>query len=84
MTPAIDALRAEIETLDRELVRVLVARHSAVQKIAAQKAALGVPMHDATQEERVVARATALAHEGMHGMITAVFRALFEQARGGG
>jgi chorismate mutase len=82
MQKTIDTVRAEIETLDRELVKVLVARYAAVQKVAAAKASLGLPMHDAMQEEHVIARAKARADADTHGMITAVFRAMFVYVRG--
>jgi chorismate mutase len=82
MKETIDALRIEIANLDRDLVRVLEARHIVVQKIAAAKTALGLPMHDEAQEQRVLDRANALAADDARGTITAVFHALFECARG--
>jgi chorismate mutase len=52
-------LRRELEVLDRDLVKLLFAREAIVAKIAALKAAQGIPMHDAQQEQRVLARVNA-------------------------
>jgi chorismate mutase len=95
MAADISALRQELQVLDRDLVKLLAAREAVVAKIAALKAAQGIPMHDEQQEQRFLSRAHAVldsrpqapsaapAGAGAPALVDAVFEAIFKHARGG-
>ena len=54
-------VRAEIESIDRTLVRLIGARVRAARRAAAVKRVAGLPVVDPDQEGVVVTRAAALA-----------------------
>ncbi len=54
-------LRAEIDALDAEMVRLLARRARVVEKVAAVKAAAGIPALIPERIEEVVARVKTLA-----------------------
>ncbi len=58
-----EALRAKIREVDRELVSLIGRRKDLVIEIGAAKEALGLPVLDPRQEAKVVRRAAELARE---------------------
>ncbi len=62
-SPRLEELRARIEALDRELVRLIGERRRLVLEVGEAKAELGLPVLDPPQEARVVRRAARLARE---------------------
>lgn len=56
-----DALRAEIDRIDRELVRLLARRAACIDRAAAIKAEIGLPARIETRVEDVVAKVRAEA-----------------------
>ncbi len=79
----LDWVRAEIESIDRALVRLIGARVRAARRAAAAKRVAGLPTVDPAQEAVVVKRAAALA--GDVGLppeeIRGVFSRLIDLAR---
>lgn len=59
----LEALRARIREVDRELVRLVGERRSLVMEVGRLKDELGLPVLDPAQEARVVRRAAELARE---------------------
>lgn len=59
----LEALRARIQQVDEELVRLIGERKSLVLAIGRAKEALGLPVLDPPQEAKVVRRAAELARE---------------------
>jgi chorismate mutase len=55
----IDEIRAEIEEIDQELLRLLARRHALGRAAGASKRAAGLPVMDPEREADVVARAAA-------------------------
>ena len=60
---ALEVLRSEIRTLDRELIALIGKRRTLVMAIGAAKQTLGLPVMDPPQEAKVVRRAAELARE---------------------
>jgi len=73
-------LRAEIETIDRELVELIARRTYVADTIAEVKAERGLPTTDEEQEQRVMDRAGANAEQfGVDSnLVKAIFRLLIE------
>ncbi len=59
--PTLDELRAELATIDRDLMRLAARRQAAAQEIGRIKRAAGTPVRDFRQERDVVERARAAA-----------------------
>ena len=59
----LEALRAQIRAVDRELVSLIGRRRSLVLEIGAAKEKLGLPILDPAQEAKVVRRVAVLARE---------------------
>ena len=59
----LEALRARIRELDRELVALIGERRALALEVGAVKEELGLPVLDPAQEARVVRRAAELARE---------------------
>ena len=76
----LDYVRAEIESIDRVLVRLIGARVRAARRAAAAKRAAGLPTVDPAQEATVVERAAALA--GDAGLPPEEIRGVFSQLIG--
>jgi chorismate mutase len=51
---SLDAVRAEISQLDREMIRLIVQRQKLAVKIAQIKIAKGIPIHDQERTETVL------------------------------
>ena len=73
----LDWVRAEIESIDRALVRLIGARVRAARRAAAAKRVAGLPAVDPDQEAVVVTRAAALA--GDVGLPPEEIRGVFSQ-----
>lgn len=73
-------LRAEIESVDQELVELIAQRTYIADSIARVKAEQGLPTTDEEQEERVMERAgeNAERFELDSNLVKAVFRVLIE------
>lgn len=59
--PTLTALRAELEALDGDIVRLLARRVTVARAIGAHKRTVGLPTLDASREAAVVRRAATLA-----------------------
>jgi chorismate mutase len=76
--PSLDALRLEIDRLDRALLEQLAARRDVVAELGAWKRAHGVPGHDPTREAELHARwaeharALALPEPLAHAILEAI------------
>ena len=64
--PALDALRAELGQIDKEILAAVARRQAVAQKIGQVKRDIGIPTRDYRQERDVVERARAAAVE--HGL----------------
>ena len=78
----IDAIRNEIDDVDREIVELLARRNKLVGYIGTQKAAAGIPVNDRRRETLVYHRAIANAADRVSDRaITAVFSAILDESR---
>lgn len=59
--PALTALRAELEAMDGDIMRLIARRVETARAIGARKRAVGLPTLDASREAAVVRRAATLA-----------------------
>ena len=77
---SLDELRAEIESIDRELVELIAQRTYVADTIAQVKDAEGLPTVDEAQEQRVMERAgeNAAQFEVDANLVKAIFRLLIE------
>jgi chorismate mutase / prephenate dehydratase len=75
----LDHWRAEVDALDREIIRLLVERVEAARKIGEAKRALGAPLQDPDREEAVLRRLKE-QNGGRLGdrALEAVYRRIFE------
>jgi len=55
-TPSIERVRTAIDSVDREIGRLVVRRLELCRRVAAAKRAAGVPLRDSAREESVTAR----------------------------
>jgi len=76
MTDALQKLRAAIETVDDEIITLLVRRMRLAICIAAVKARIQAPILDASREAAVLARISARPHRPMR---TEELRSIFQQ-----
>ncbi|ELY81173.1 chorismate mutase [Natrinema pallidum] len=76
----LDELRAEIRTIDRELVELIAQRTYVADTIAAVKDEQGLPTTDETQEQQVMERAgeNAERFDVDANLVKAIFRLLIE------
>jgi len=76
----LDELRAEIESIDRELVELIAQRTYVADTIARVKEAEGLPTVDEDQEQRVMDRAgeNADRFDVESNLVKAIFRLLIE------
>jgi len=78
----IDAIRNEIDDVDREIVELLARRNKLVGHIGMQKAASGIPVNDRRRETLVNQRAIANAADRVSDRgVTAVFSAILDESR---
>lgn len=82
MTQDLEALRAEIDRLDREIVGLLNRRARLGLAAGEAKKGLGLPIADSEREREVLAR-VAMANEGPlpQGAMLALYRELIETIR---
>lgn len=80
--PDMPALRAEIDALDRQLIRLLARRRDLIARAAVIKAGIGWPARIDARVEEVVANARShAAAEGLDpDLIERIWRALVEAA----
>jgi chorismate mutase len=62
MTHSLEALRQDVQAIDRELVRLFADRMRLVLEIGRLKITIGVPMFDASREREVISHALQLPH----------------------
>jgi len=62
-TPDLQALREEIESLDREILRKLKSRMELVERVAQVKLVAAIPLRDRLREEQVLGRVRQIATE---------------------
>ena len=62
-TPDLQALREEIESLDREILRKLKSRMELVERVAQVKLVAAIPFRDRLREEQVLGRVRQIATE---------------------
>ncbi|MEF8780514.1 MAG: chorismate mutase [Haloferacaceae archaeon] len=77
---SLDELRAEIASIDREIVELIARRTYVADTIAEVKAERGLPTTDESQENRVMERAgeNAERFEVDSNLVKAIFRLLIE------
>ena len=77
---SLDELRAEIESIDREIVELIAQRTYVAETIARVKADRGLPTTDESQESRVMERAgeNADRFDVDANLVKAIFRLLIE------
>jgi chorismate mutase len=76
------AIRAAIDEVDDEIVRLLVERTRLALEAGAVKRAAGVPIPDAERERAVIARAVALASPPLEARaVEAIFARILEESR---
>jgi chorismate mutase len=63
LPPGLAEIRAEIDRIDAEVVRMLAIRLSVVEKAAQLKHAHGVPFRDKDREEEIILTASERADE---------------------
>ncbi len=71
----IQSLRAQLDEVDREIVRALNKRARLVQELAALKREAGVPLYDPKREEEILRR---VAKENPGPIYDATVREIFE------
>lgn len=77
----LDELRAEIDGLDRELIRLLEARMDVSSRIAAYKQAAGKPVLDTAREAEKLAAVHARCRPETADGIRDIFRAVMAASR---
>lgn len=78
----IEAIRNEIDAIDREIVELLARRGELVCHIGRQKAVAGIPVNDRRREAIVLDRAVGNAHGRVsERAVTAVFTAILDESR---
>ena len=78
---SLEAVRAEIDAIDRALVRLVVRRLRAVREVAEAKRATGRAVHDPAREEAILGAVGAAAGDGFSDEVKTVFRTLFDVAK---
>lgn len=63
MTAQLSQLREEIESLDRDLIRLIARRVELAKEVGVAKRAAGMPTLDHTREAAVIRRAVAIARD---------------------
>ncbi len=78
----LETIRAELDGVDRELVRLFEARMALCREVGEWKRAHGRPVLDAGREEQVLASRAALLREpGLEEQVRELFRLLMAQSR---
>ncbi|MFC6835687.1 chorismate mutase [Halomarina ordinaria] len=77
---SLDALREEIQSIDREMVELIAQRTYVAESIARVKREQGLPTTDEQQEEQVMERAgeNAARFDVDSNLVKAIFRLLIE------
>ena len=74
---SVETLRAEIDALDEQLVRLLNERAGLAKAIGQEKRKRHAPVHDAVREDQVLARVTSLSRGPLsQGAVEDVYRAV--------
>lgn len=76
----INALRDKIDTLDREIVKLLVERMGVSAEVAAYKIANGMPVLDKTREAALLDKIAALSG-GMSDYTHEIYLEILKQSR---
>ena len=77
----LEELRARIDAIDAELIRLFSDRMNVAAEIAAYKKEHGLPVLDADRERDKLDRAEALAPEELREDVSALFTLLFALSR---
>ncbi len=82
---SLESLRGEIDSIDEQIVHLLAARHTKVQKVVALKTAHKLPIyHPAREEDLISFRRSQAQHVGLDpDHIEALFRSILRQSRVG-
>lgn len=78
---SLEAVRAEIDAIDRELVPLVIRRLRAVRDIAEAKRATGRAVYDPVREESILDAAGEAAGDDFSDEVKTVFRTLFDVAK---
>ena len=82
MQPKIEDLRAELDALDTQLVRLWERRTAITDKIGARKAAEGIAVRDEARERKVLSRCQeALCDKSLADDLAALYDAVFAISR---
>lgn len=74
-------LRAEIDTVDEEIVKLFCRRMEISRQVSAYKVQHGLPVLDADRERQKLAQVAGLAGEDMGSYICTLYNAIFELSR---
>lgn len=82
MQPKIDALRAELDALDTQLVRLWERRVAITDEIGRQKARHGAAVRDSAREQDVISRCQdTLCDKSLAGDLAALYETVFSISR---
>ena len=73
----LEAVRAEIDVIDRELAALVIRRMKAVREVAGAKRATGRAICDLAREEAILEAVGEAAGDDFEDEVKAVFRTLF-------
>ncbi len=74
-------LRARIDEIDQEILRLFARRMDAAEAIGRCKRQAGLPIHDPGREREILARLTQNADPELAGYVRLLFSTLFEMSR---
>jgi len=78
----VEALRAEIDRIDQELLGVLVKRAEVVLRVGERKKVVGLSIHDPRREQEVLDRLVAQTEAPLdHELVLKVFRTIVAECR---
>ena len=77
----LEEIRARIDQIDDELVRLFLERLSLAEEIAEIKRAENLPIRSAAREQEIIDRLTTGRPDAVAGYIETFFAALFEISR---
>jgi chorismate mutase-like protein len=80
--PELDALRAEIDSIDRDLLNLLAKRFAVVLRVGEVKRAHGTEVYDPERERRVIERLTSEVPAPLdRETVRRIFERIIDEAR---
>ena len=81
MSEDLQALRAQIDAIDRDMVRLFETRMGVSEQVAAYKLERGLPVLDAAREEQVLDARAALAQADNGEDVRALYREILHLSK---